>query len=75
MSDIVNINEAKTHLSQLIERVCADEEITIAKSGKPVARLAPLSAPEPRRPGLLVGIVEATYFDPLPEQELDAWER
>jgi len=75
MSDIVNINEAKTHLSQLIERVRAGEEITIAKSGKPVAKLAPLSAPEPRRPGLLVGTVEGTFFDPLSEQELDAWER
>ena len=75
MSDIVNINEAKTHLSQLIERVRAGEEITIAKNGKPVAKLAPLSPPEPRRPGLLVGTVEATFFDSLSEQELDAWER
>ena len=75
MSKIVNINEAKTQLSQLIERVRAGEEITIAKSGKPVARLAPLEAPSPRTPGLLVGEVEATFFDPLPDQELDAWER
>jgi prevent-host-death family protein len=74
MTKMVNINEAKTHLSQLIERVRAGEEITIAKSGKPVARLAPLQASSPRTPGLLVGTVEDTFFEPLPDDELDAWE-
>ena len=71
----VNLNEAKTHLSKLIERVRAGEEITIAKSGKPVARLVPLSPLPPRLPGLLKGRVEDSFFDPLPDEELDAWER
>ena len=71
----VNLNEAKTHLSKLIERVRAGEEITIAKSGKPVARLVPLSSLPPRLPGLLKGRVEDSFFDPLPDEELDAWER
>lgn len=71
----VNLNEAKTHLSRLVERVQAGEEIIIAKSGKPVARLAPLAPLPPRRPGLLSGKVEDSFFDPLPDEELDAWER
>jgi len=71
----VNLNEAKTHLSKLIERVRAGEEVIIAKSGKPVARLVPFEPPAPRRPGLLSGKVEDAFFDPLPEEELEAWER
>jgi prevent-host-death family protein len=71
----VNLNEAKTHLSKLIERVQAGEEIVIAKSGKPVARLVPLAPLAPRRPGLLAGEVEDSFFEPLPEEELGAWER
>jgi len=70
----VNVNEAKTHLSRLIERVQAGEEIVIARSGKPVARLVPLAPPTPRRPGLLSGNVEDSFFEPLPEEELEAWE-
>lgn len=53
----VNIHDAKTHLSRLVEQAAAGEEIIIAKAGRPVARLvalAELSAP-PRRLGLLAG--------------------
>ena len=71
----VNLNEAKTHFSKLIERVQAGEEIIIAKSGKPVARLVPLAPLPPRRPGLLTGKVEESFFEPLPDEELEAWER
>jgi prevent-host-death family protein len=71
----INLNEAKTHLSKLVERVQAGEEIIIAKSGKPVARLVPLGPASPRRPGLLSGRVEDAFFEPLPEEEFDAWER
>ncbi len=50
----VNMHEAKTHLSRLVEAAAAGEEIIIAKSGKPVARLVPLGLPsEPRTPGPL----------------------
>ena len=71
----VNLNEAKTHLSKLIERVQAGEEIIIAKSGKPVARLVPLAPLTPRRPGLLTGRVEDSFFEPLPDEEVEVWER
>jgi prevent-host-death family protein len=66
----VNIHEAKTHLSRLLESVIAGEEIIIAKAGNPVARLVPLRASDkPRQPGALVGKLKiADDFDaPLPE--------
>lgn len=68
----VNVQEAKTHLSELIERVRRGEEIIIAKAGKPVARLSPVvQQSEPRRPGHDAGqVVIAPDFDaPLPEFE------
>ena len=73
----VNVHEAKTHLSRLLERVEAGEEIVIARNGKPIARLGPLAAAEPRQPGLLRGLLnvdDADLFAPLPEEELKAWE-
>ena len=52
----VNVHEAKTHLSRLIERVEAGEEITLARAGRPVARLVPYDRrTAPRQPGLLRG--------------------
>lgn len=70
----VNVHEAKTHLSKLLERAHAGEEIVISKGGKPFARLVPLAIPEPRRPGLLPGIYDGRFEEPLPEEELAAWE-
>jgi prevent-host-death family protein len=56
MTDIVNIHAAKTHLSRLIERVEAGEEITLARAGRPVAKLIPYVARrEPRHLGLRKG--------------------
>ena len=50
---VVNTHEAKTHLSRLIERAAAGEEIILGKAGKPLAKLVPYEAPrEPRRPGM-----------------------
>jgi prevent-host-death family protein len=72
--ETVNVHEAKTQLSRLLERVHAGEEIVIAKNGKPFARLVPLAPPRPRAPGLLEGRVEDTFFDPLPEDEMGGWE-
>ena len=71
----VNVHEAKTHLSRLLERAHAGEEVIIAKNGKPYARLCSLEPLPRRKPGLLVGKVEETFFDPLPEEELEAWEK
>jgi prevent-host-death family protein len=70
MTDVVNIHAAKTHLSRLIERVEAGEEITLARAGRPVAKLVPYTVRrEPRRPGIWEGrVVIAPDFDaPLPE--------
>ena len=74
--DTVNIHQAKTQLSRLIERVCAGEEIIIARSGKPVARLAPLEPRRPRRLGLLKGKiwVAKDFNAPLPDDLLDLFE-
>ncbi len=46
----VSLYEAKTHLSKLVDEASAGEEIVIAKNGKPLARLLPLSAPAKREP-------------------------
>lgn len=46
-----NIQEAKTHLSRLVEQAAAGEEIIIAKAGKPMAKLVPYIPPQPTRKG------------------------
>lgn len=74
MSTIVNVHEAKTHLSRLLERVRAGEEFILAKAGKPCARLVPLEPREERQPGLVKGRITDAFFEPLPEEELKAWE-
>lgn len=69
MRPAINIHEAKTHLSRLVEQASAGEEIIIAKAGKPMARLVPLAATvKPKKLGLLRGKIGiATDFDaPLP---------
>jgi prevent-host-death family protein len=71
----VGVHEAKTQLSRLLERVRGGEEIVIAKNGVPVARLCPIG-PAPRRvPGILSGKIDDRFFEPLPEEELEGWER
>lgn len=68
--ETVNIHDAKTHLSRLIERVEAGEEIVIARAGRPVARLVPLRDDRaPRTPGGWEGQVWiAPDFDELPAE-------
>ena len=75
MAKSINVHEAKTQLSKLLERAHAGEEIVIAKYGEPYARLVPLAKPKARQPGLLKGTVEDAAFGPLNEDELEAWER
>jgi prevent-host-death family protein len=73
----VNIHHAKTHFSKLVDRVLAGEEVTIAKAGRPVARLVPLPPAVARRnPGSARGLIEiGEDFDaPLPEDVLRAFE-
>lgn len=73
MSTVVNVHEAKTHLSRLLERVREGEEIILAKGGVPYARLMPL-AKQTRELGFVEGSVPESFFEPLPEDELDAWQ-
>lgn len=73
----VNIHEAKTHLSKLLEAVSNGQEIVIAKSGKPMAKLTSISPAKPvRKPGFLKGKIKiANDFDaPLQSDMLDAFE-
>jgi len=74
---VVNVRRAKAELSRLLARVEAGEEVTIARRGAPVARLVACKARPRRRPDVLKGrlVVPDTFFDPLPEHELRAWER
>ena len=67
---VINVHEAKTHLSRLLLSVTGGEEVIIAKAGKPIARLVPCEAPKVKRvPGRGRGKGSvATDFDaPLPE--------
>ena len=71
MSETVNIYEAKTQLSKLVDRAAGGEEIIIARAGRPVARLVPLEeARPPRKPGLLRGRIwiSPDFDDPLPDE-------
>ena len=70
MSAQVNVHEAKTHLSKLLERVEAGEEIVVARAGRPVARLVPHVAPRGRRqPGSAEGKIKILPgFDEYDEQ-------
>ncbi|MSP82632.1 MAG: type II toxin-antitoxin system Phd/YefM family antitoxin [Alphaproteobacteria bacterium] len=72
----VTIHQAKTQLSRLIVRACAGEEIVIARGKMPVARLQPVPAPK-RGFGSMRGrfTIGDDFDEPLPEEELAAWER
>jgi len=81
MNAIVNIHEAKTNFSKLVDRAHGGEEIIVAKAGKPYAKLVPIedkSKLPPRQPGALKGLIgdipDSVWFDPLPEDELRLWE-
>ena len=74
MVHTVNIHEAKTHLSRLLEQVSTGHEVIIAKAGRPCARLVPIDGTAPRRLGFVTGTVTDAFFDALPDHELDAWE-
>ena len=72
----VSVHEAKTHLSRLIEKVLAGEEVVIARNREPVVRMI-REAPPKKKPllGALKGKItfDESFFDPLPEDELNAW--
>ena len=73
----VNLSEAKTHLSALVDRVAAGESVVICWRNVPAAALRPLPQPrrKPRPIGLVKGFaVPASFFDPLPDEVLDIFE-
>ena len=72
---MVNVHDAKTNFSRLLDRAHAGEEIILAKDGKPFARLVPLASPPERVPGRWRESIPEAFFDPLPPEELDAWEK
>ena len=74
MTATINVHDAKTHFSKLLERAHAGEEIILAKAGKPYAKLVPIgeTAKRPRKPGgwpELANIPDSVWFDPLPDDE------
>lgn len=73
----VSVHEAKTHLSRLLREIEAGREVEITRSNRVVARIVPPAAPKPgKRIGLLKGqiAIDERFFEPLPEDELAAWE-
>ena len=73
----INIHEAKTHLSRLVDKVVAGEEVVIAKAGKPMAKLIPfITATKKRKLGLLAGklSVPEDFDAPLPDEVLASFE-
>lgn len=72
--DVVNVQEAKTSFSKLLDRAHTGEEIVIAKGGQPYAKLVPLRPIKDRVPGIAKGAVTEAFFEPLSESELMVWE-
>ena len=73
---IVNIHQAKTHLSRLLEQAAAGEEIVIARAGKPIAKLVPVGSMRRTLGGLEgSGSVPPDFDAPLPDDVLEAFER
>ena len=72
----VNMHEAKTHFSKLVDSVRQGNEIVIAMAGKPVARLTPIEKKSKRRPGALKGKIKIAkdFDDPLSEDILSDFE-
>jgi prevent-host-death family protein len=75
---IVTIHKAKTELSKLLKRVEAGEEIVIARGDKPIAKLSPVDPQHKKTRGYGAWkgkiTVPDSFFDPLTDDELDAWE-
>lgn len=73
--EIVNMHAAKSQLSRLVEAAIGGREVIIARDGTPAVRLVPVQ-PAARVPGALGGVrVPASFFEPLPDDVLDGFER
>lgn len=76
VTEIVNMHEAKTHLSRLVAKVEAGEEIVIARGGRPCARLVPITADAPTLGTMKGRWPELTdeFFEPLAGDDLTVWD-
>jgi len=77
VANIINIHEAKTHLSRIVDEVAAGSEVIIAKAGKPMARLSPLTGiPRAKKLGLLKGKIKVPddFNAPLSEDVIADFE-
>lgn len=75
MSEQVNVHEAKTRLLELLGRVEHGDDIVIARGGVPIARLVAVDPVTERELGFLPGVDTApAFFEPLPHDELAAWQ-
>jgi prevent-host-death family protein len=76
VAHIVNMHEAKTHLSRLVERAMTGEDIVIARAGEPAVRLVPCDPPAPRVPGGAKHLftIREDFDDPLPPDLLKYFE-
>ena len=74
--ETVNVHQAKTNLSKLLAQVENGLEVTIARNGKPVARLIPFGKRGTPQPDVFKGAIQIpdSFFEPLPAEELEAWE-
>ena len=75
MTRVVNVHEAKTHLSRLLAEVERGHEVTIARAGRPVARLVPAEPPLRRELGLERGQIwiSEDFDEPMPDEWYDEW--
>lgn len=69
----VNVGVAKAHLSKLLDAALAGEEVVVARNGKPVVRLVPVSIPPARELGFVPVSTADDRFAPLSGDELDGW--
>lgn len=74
----LNVQEAKTHLSRYLDRVEEGETLILCRRNVPIAEIRPIRkrTRRPRTPGLFKGqiVIPPSFFDPLPDEDLDAWE-
>lgn len=71
----MNVQEAKAQLSRLVDAALMGDDVIIARAGKPCVRLVPINPPA-RQPGAALGRAALTpaFFEPLPEDEQQAWD-
>lgn len=77
--EVINIHEAKAHLSEMLARVEAGETVVIARRNKPIAKLVPVEVEQPKKPPRKLGLargkitIHPSFFDPMTEDELAEW--